>query len=496
MRSTDYYAAIDLGSNSFHMLVVRVVAGSVQVVSKIRRKVRLASGLQPDGSLDSAARERALQCLAIFADRVNDIAPENITAVGTATLRKLKDSDPFLTQVRETLGHPLRIISGEEEAATIFQGIAHTTAHQGRMLAIDIGGASTELALGQGFQANILRSLDFGCVTWINKFFPEHTITKDNCEAAIQQVESIVNEHAEPYREHGWDVALGASGTFKALQEIAHERRMPERITLPWLEQLLTESIQHGHIEALNLHGLKQSRKPTFISGLCILIGIFRALHMNTIEATEGALREGLIYGMLEELQHSDVQLRTLESLARTYHLDQQQAERVHKLALQYYQQAPSGWCDIAGEDTDNLLRACSYLHEIGLSLSYQHASSHGHYLLANSNLPGFSPRQREYLLSLIQAIAGIIDDDEQPEALPEHLPLARLSRLLRLAVLACQRRNDEMIAEASISIEGDEIYLHFPAGFLQKNPYLSSLYNAESEWQRQFGGLLLREQQ
>ncbi len=492
MRSTDYYAAIDLGSNSFHMLVVRVVAGSVQVVSKIRRKVRLASGLKSDGSLDSAARERALQCLAIFADRVNDIAPENITAVGTATLRKLKDSDPFLTQVRETLGHPLRIISGEEEAATIFQGIAHTTAHHGRMLAIDIGGASTELALGQGFQPNILRSLDFGCVTWINRFFPDNKIAEANCAAAIQDVENIVNEHAEPYKEHGWDIALGASGTFKALQEIALERRMPERITLPWLEQLLTESIQHGDINALNLHGLKESRKPTFISGLCILIGIFRSLGINTIEATEGALREGLIYGMLEELQHPDVQLRTLESLARTYHLDQQQAKRVHELALKYYQQAPEAWCDIAEEEAINLLRAVSYLHEIGLSLSYQHASSHGHYLLANSNLPGFNARQRENLLKLVQAIAGIIDDDEQPEALPEHLSLARLARLLRLAVLACQRRNDAMIAEASLSIDENEITLNFADGFLENNPYLYSLYCTESAWQEAFGGLRL----
>ncbi|WP_157981250.1 guanosine-5'-triphosphate,3'-diphosphate pyrophosphatase [Aliidiomarina iranensis] len=492
MRSTDYYAAIDLGSNSFHMLVVRLVAGSVQVVSKIRRKVRLASGLQEDGSLDAEARKRALDCLAIFADRVNDIAPENITAVGTATLRKLKDSDPFLTQVRETLGHPLRIISGEEEAATIFQGIAHTTAYHGRMLAIDIGGASSELALGQGFQPNILRSLDFGCVTWINRFFADSEITEHNCAAAIAEVERIVNTHAKPYKEHGWDTALGASGTFKALQEIAQERRMPERITLPWLEQLLSESIQHGNIDMLNLHGLKESRKPTFISGLCILIGIFRGLQLTTIEATEGALREGLIYGMLAELQHSDVQLRTLDSLVRTYHLDQHQAARVHKVALNYYQQAPQHWCELAKDEALNLIRAVSYLHEIGLSLSYQHASSHGHYLLANSNLPGFNARQREHLLTLVQAIAGIIDDDEQPENLPEHLLLARLARLLRLAVLACQRRNDAMIAEASLSIEEDEIVLSFPEGFLEQNPYLSSLYQSESEWQQQFGGLRL----
>lgn len=492
MRSKDYYAAIDLGSNSFHMLVVRVVAGSVQVVSKIRRKVRLASGLQDDGSLSSAARQRALDCLAIFADRVRDIAPENITAVGTATLRKLKDDDPFLEQVRNTLGHPLRIISGEEEAATIYQGIAHTTAHHGRLLAIDIGGASTELALGHGFTATILRSLDMGCVTWISRFFADHKITSERCDAAIEAVEALVREHAAPYREHGWDVVLGASGTFKALQEIAAVRRVPERFTLPWLEQLLQETIHHGHIEKLNVHGLKESRKPTFVSGLCILIGLFRALQITTVEATEGALREGLVYSMLEELQHPDVQLRTLESLVQSYHLDLQQAQRVKRVALDYYSRTPEGWCDISGEDVATLLRAASYLHEIGLALSYQHASSHGHYLLANSNLPGFTQRQREYLLALISAVSGIIDDDEQPENLPDYQSLARLSRLLRLAVLACQRRNDDMIANAQIDIAGDEIRLQFRADFMATNPYLQSLYDSEVAWQSQFGGLTL----
>lgn len=492
MRSKDYYAAIDLGSNSFHMLVVRVVAGSVQVVSKIRRKVRLASGLQADGSLDEDARQRALECLAIFADRVRDIAPENITAVGTATLRKLDENDPFLRQVRDTLGHPLRIISGEEEAATIYQGIAHTTAHHGRMLAIDIGGASTELALGHGFTASILRSLDFGCVTWLQRFFPDVRITEETCQQAIDAVINTMKEHVGPYTEHGWDVVLGASGTFKALQEIAVVRRLPERFTLPWLEQLLQEAIQHGHIDQLNIHGLKESRRITFISGLCVLIGLFRSLKLTTVEATEGALREGLIYSMLEELQHPDVQLRTLESLMQSYHLDQAQAQRVQRVALAYYAMTPNDWCDISGEDVGALLRAAGYLHEIGLALSYQHASSHANYLLAHSNLPGFSQRQREYLLTLISCVAGIIDDEELPESLPDYLPLARLGRLLRLAVLACQRRNDEMIADADLAIDGDAIQLTFAADFMLTNPYLKSLYDSEAEWQSEFGGLQL----
>ncbi|MFU8783725.1 hypothetical protein [Aliidiomarina sp.] len=301
MRSTDYYAAIDLGSNSFHMLVVRVVAGSIEVVSKTRRKVRLASGLTNNGGLSASARVRALDCLAIFAEQVKGIPAENITAVGTATLRKINSNDPFLAQIQQTLGHPLRVISGEEEAATIFQGIAHTTAHNGRLLAIDIGGASTELALGQDFQPQLLRSLDFGCVTWNTRFFPNQLISEQGCSDAIAEVTSITAEHAPLYREHGWDVVLGASGTFKALQEVAFARKMAGLITLPWLEELLEESLQFTNITELDIRGLLSSRQPTFISGLCILIGLFRALQIDSLEATEGALREGLIFALLEQ---------------------------------------------------------------------------------------------------------------------------------------------------------------------------------------------------
>lgn len=301
MRSTNYFAAIDLGSNSFHMLVVEVVAGRIKVVTKTRRKVRLASGLTANGTLTAEARERALQCLAIFAEQVQGIAAENITAVGTATLRKLSKYDPFLEQINATLGHPVRVISGEEEAATIFQGIAHTTEHHGRLLAIDIGGASTELAVGENFQPSLLRSLDFGCVTWNTRYFPEQRICPTQCAEAVAEVERVTLEHADLYRNYGWDIALGASGTFKALQEIAKSRQITTGITLPWLQQLLNETISYASFSELALNGLLESRKPTFVSGLCILIGLYQALEIETLHATEGALREGLIFALLQK---------------------------------------------------------------------------------------------------------------------------------------------------------------------------------------------------
>lgn len=301
-RSKDYYAAIDLGSNSFHMLVVRVVAGSVQVVSKTKRKVRLAAGLQDNCTqLDDAAKQRALECLRVFSERVQDIHPSHIRAVGTATLRKICSDKAFLQQCEDALGHAIDVISGDEEAATIYQGIFHTSAFSERMLVIDIGGASTELILGEGSQADTLHSLDMGCVTWHSCFFASHhsAITAAHCNAAIAAAGEIVSAVKNQYKGAGSGLVLGASGTFKALQEIAQARNIAQTFSLPWLYQLRAEAIQCGHHDRLNLQGLKPARKTVFVSGLCILIGLCEALEIEQLQATTGALREGIIYGLL-----------------------------------------------------------------------------------------------------------------------------------------------------------------------------------------------------
>lgn len=492
MRSQEYYAAIDLGSNSFHMLVVREVAGDIQVVSKIKRKVRLAAGLNDQFELSAAAWDRALACLTIFADRVQDIAPENIRAVGTATLRKIVPQADFLTAAEATLGHPIRIISGQEEAATIYQGIAHTSAFHGRMLVIDIGGASTELALGEGFTPQELRSLDMGCVTWLRQYFPHGRITAERCAAAQRGARELVEPHAAAYLQHGWEAVLGASGTFKGLQEMARARRMPLRFSHAWLQELLAEAIACGHIDDLDLYGLRADRRQVFISGLCILLGIMQCLPVRHIEAAEGALREGLVYGMLEQLQHEDVQLRTLESLVQSYQLDQAQALRVAQQCYSLLQQLPVGWLGSSPEEQHRLVRAASYLHEIGLTLSYKHASSHSQYLLEHSNLPGFNVREREQLVAMLAGIAGIIDEDTVPDVLPDTQALSRLTRVLRLALVLCQRRRTDAIPVCQLQVQGEHLTLNLPVGFARTQPFLHSLLQHETELQQEFGGLSL----
>ncbi len=484
-RSKAYYAAIDLGSNSFHMLVVRVVAGGVQVVSKIKRKVRLAAGLGPNGELDDDAKQRALACLKIFADRVQDIDSRHIRAVGTATLRKVRHDQDFIAACEAALGHPIDIISGDEEAATIYQGIAHTTSFQQPMLIIDIGGASTELVQGQGFRADTLNSLDMGCVTWYTQFFKpdQGAITASNTEAAIQAAQHCCEVVANQYSQVQDSIVLGASGTFKALQEIAHAQEMPYQFERAWLEQVLAQCVACGGHDSLKIPGLKAARKPVFVSGLCILLGVMRGLGLQQVQPTSGALREGVIYALLSQQQQSveqsDVQQRTLDTIAATYHLDTEQAIRVHQLAHRFYQQLRDEW--VFPAQAEQLLRAVAYTHELGLSLAYKQASAHATYMLQHLDMPGFNQAQRQQLVELIAATAGIIDDDNDANPHPQ-MAMRHLERVARLAIVLCQRRTNDSVAAHDLKARGEHLYLQAPTDFLQRNPFLLSLLEAEQE--------------
>lgn len=275
MRSSaSLYAAIDLGSNSFHMLVVREVAGSIQVLARIKRKVRLAAGLDSENQLSDEAMQRGWQCLRLFSERLQDIPREQIRVVATATLRIAKNAQQFITQAEEILGRPVQVISGEEEARLIYQGVAHTTGGSAQRLVVDIGGGSTELAAGTGATADVLHSLQMGCVTWLERYFNDRNLTQENFDRAGLAAREMLLPVVDSLKQHGWQICVGASGTVQALQEIMVAQGMDERITLNKLLQMRQRAIQCGKLEELEIEGLTLERALVFPSGLSILIAI------------------------------------------------------------------------------------------------------------------------------------------------------------------------------------------------------------------------------
>ncbi|WP_437611546.1 guanosine-5'-triphosphate,3'-diphosphate diphosphatase [Erwinia sp. V71] len=483
LSASSLYAAIDLGSNSFHMLVVREVAGTIQTVARIKRKVRLAAGLGPDNQLSEEAMVRGWQCLRLFSEQLQDIPSAQIRVVATATLRLATNADIFLHTAGDILGCPVNVISGEEEARLIYQGVAHTTGGSDKRLVVDIGGGSTELVTGSGADATALFSLSMGCVTWLERYFTDRHLGKDNFAQAEAAARAMIQPVAAQLRAQGWQICVGASGTVQALQEIMVAQGMDERITLNKLQQLKQRAIQCGKLEELEIEGLTLERALVFPSGLSILIAIFQELNIESMMLAGGALREGLVYGMLQLPIDRDIRNRTLQNIQRRFTIDTEQAERVRQLAESFARQVSLNWK--LDERCRELLESASLIHEIGLSVDFKQAPQHAAYLVRHLDLLGFTPAQKKLLATLLQNQSNGIDLSllSQQNAVPPRMA-ERMCRLLRLAIIFASRRRDDTLPAVRLHADDDTLHLTLPAGWLEAHPLRAELLEQESHWQ------------
>ena len=484
--SPPLYAAIDLGSNSFHMLVVRHIDGSVQTMAKIKRKVRLAAGLNENNALSTEAMQRGWDCLSLFAERLQDIPKENIRIVGTATLRTAINVDIFLEKANQILGYDINVISGEEEAATIYKGVAHTSGGSGRRLVVDIGGASTEMIIGEGFSAKALTSLKMGCVTWLERHFKDRQLTATNFDNAIEAAKSTLAPILDSYTDIGWDVCVGASGTVQALQEIMLAQGMDEVITHAKLKRLQKQAMITERLEELEIEGLTLERALVFPSGLSILIAIFELLEIDSMTLAGGALREGLAYEMVDELRQEDIRARTIKSVQSRYQMDVSYGEQVAVVAQTLLEQAGAEtW--VSEPQAGVLLQTAAKLHEIGLTIDFKKGGEHSAYLLQNLDLPGFTRAQKHYLGELTRRYR------EQLTSLPEQHAISgtsskRILRILRLAILLTHRRNPALEPEFKLATDGNNLTLTLSKQWLADNPLTAAELEIESNRQTDIG--------
>ena len=471
----EYYAAVDLGSNSFHMVIVHVVNGSVQIIGKIKQKVRLAAGLDDELALDDVSMERGWQCLQVFSERLQDIPPSNIKIVATATLRLATNAHVFIRKAEEILNHKLEVISGEEEARQIYLGVAYTSANQGNSLVIDIGGASTEIIIGNDMQPIHLKSLDMGCVTFMERYFTGGTITEENFNNAKQAAHALIAEVSDAFLCFDWENCLGASGTPQAITEILVAQGISDAIRLDYLYHLEQQCIECGSIKTLDIDGLEDNRKAIFPSGLAILISLFEALTIKHMNISGGALREGLIYGMLDNVTDNDRRQQTLNQTKHRYHIDASHANSVRHVALTLCHQlcAQQNICHL---DTETILGAAAQLHEIGLHIEYKRHHEHGGYILSHIDLPGFTRLQRAAIRDLVAQHRLTIKPQVFDKYHEDYRPMLKgLLRILRIAVVLCLRRQNKHIPEVNLQCEDSKWTLTFPEGWLKSHPLINA---------------------
>lgn len=438
LQDGDLLAAVDLGSNSFHMVVARYVLGQLRIVDRLRETVRLAEGLDPGGGLSLAARQRALECLARFGQRIRDIPAPQVRAVATNTVRNLADPQSFLVAAEDALGHAIEIVSGREEARLIYLGVAHAQpAKPGQLrLVIDIGGGSTECIIGSGFEAIERESLQVGCVATTRRFFGNGKLSRKRWKEALTEVTAEFQQFANAYRTLGWHEALGSSGTNKAIGEICAAMKLTKgAITAEALPQVRDRLLEAERIEDIDLPGLSSERRPIIAGGLLVLEAAFEALGLKRLMVSKAALREGLLYDMLGRGGADDPRDAAVAALMLRYGIDHAQARRVEDTLMQLFDQVQEAWQ--LDEDDRLMLRRAARLHELGLAIAHSQYHMHGAYVIEHSDIAGFSRQQQQFLAALVRTHRRGIPKTAF-DALPDRLLAAakRGAALLRLAVL------------------------------------------------------------
>jgi exopolyphosphatase / guanosine-5'-triphosphate,3'-diphosphate pyrophosphatase len=466
-------AAVDLGSNSFHMIVAEIRADELIVLDRLREMVRLGSGLTKEGLLTEAIQERALECLERFGQRLRHLSHSNVRIVGTNTLRAAQNSAPLLARATEALGHPIEIISGIEEARLIYQGVSLNLPTDGRRrMVMDIGGGSTEYIIGVDRTPLQKESLRMGCVSMSMAHFPEGKITAKRFRKAALSAEQELEPFQHLYHSQQWSSAIGASGTLKTTQKLLQSRGLSRNgISREGLNRLVEQVIAAGRLTPALFPDLDPERFPSFPGGLAIIKATFDTLGIEHMNVSDGALREGLLQDILGRINHEDVRDRTVHALAFRYHVEMEHARLIQSTARELFAQInlPT---EMDREVAAQWLDWASILHDIGRDIAHSGYHKHGAYILENADLPGFSRPDQQVIALLVRAHRR-----KFPERLFKDLPqpletgLRQLALLLRIAVLVHRSRALQVTPRIKIRIQPGQVTLGFPTGWLDAHP-------------------------
>jgi len=468
-------AVIDMGSNSFHMVVAQSHEGQIKIIDRHKEMVRLSTGLNKSRQLDQQAIERAIACLGRFGQRLRDMNAGSVRVIATNALRAAKKTRLFLKQAQQALGYPVEIISGIEEARLIYKGTVFSISRpEEKRIVVDIGGGSTEVIVGEGNQPVHMESCFMGCVSYSERYFKDGKINAEAFEAAVLDAKQQLRSTANKFKRIGWDIALGASGTIKAIMIIKEQHSdTSQPLGLHHLIDIRDELINIGDIKHLEYANIKKERMPVLPGGLAILIAIFESLEVKQMDFSDGALREGVLSDLIGRLDsdQQDVRVNTVAALERRYSIEQDQADRVEHDAYSLFDMVKHDW-QLNDSEHKKYLRWASRLHEIGLDISHASHHRHGAYLLQYMDMPGFAKNEQTMLACLIgchrRKIRNVFFDDLDEANV---IIIKRLLIILRIAVLLNRDRNTSDFPVHKVCVNKESIQLIFVEKYLDQSP-------------------------
>ncbi|GAB2504821.1 Ppx/GppA phosphatase family protein [Arenimonas alkanexedens] len=494
LKDGDLLAAVDLGSNSFHMVVARYLQGQLRIVDRIKETVRLAEGLDGQGGLNPDVMPRALDCLARFGQRIDTIPAHLVRAIATNTVRSLRIPQAFLMPAETALGHGIEIVAGREEARLIYLGVAHGSppSEGKRRLVMDIGGGSTEFIIGEGFEAVERESLQMGSIATTRRFFGDGKLSLKRWKEGRTEITAEFQQFAAAYRRLGWHDAMGSSGTIKAICDISIALKITKAsITADSITAIREKLLGAGRLEDIRLPGLPDERRLIIAGGLLVLDAAFSELGIERMYVSDNAMREGVLYDLVGRASETDPREASIVALCHRYGVDAAQSALVEATALRLFDQVESAW----GLDGDNrrLLSWAARIHELGLAIAHSQYHQRGAYVIEHSDIAGFSRTEQQILAALVRNQRRSLHLGSI-EKLPDRLipNTLRCALLLRLAVLLhrSQDRNPQPAADATA--DGDTLTLSLPKRWLDGHPLTRADLDTEREYLQEVGHALV----
>lgn len=464
-------AAIDLGSNSFHMVLAEQFQGEFRILDKRGEKVRLAAGLDENGHLSLEAQERGWECLRGFAQHISGLSESQVTVLATNALRVAKNRDDFIVKAEEILGYPIEVIAGREEARLVYLGVCHSLSNEKeRRLVVDIGGGSTEFIIGEKFDPIKLESLHMGCVSYTQYFFDDGVITKKSFKQAIKRAEQELLNIKASYQAVGWQEAIGSSGTIRAVENVGVEQGWSEEgITQDSLKNINQIVLDIGNSDDLDLPGLKPDRKRTFVAGLAIVNAIFNTFNLKKMRYSDAALREGALWDFVgRSQQEEDVRERTVKAMQERFHVDIEQSNKVRETVLHLVASLQNN-SQVKFTDLEiKRLAWAADLYEIGLSISHSQFQKHGAYLIEHGDMLGFTKQGQKLIGFLIRSHRRKFPKEEFDLLNKKEQKLVRkLSVILRMAVLLNHSRKGIELTSIELKEIDNGYELITPKGWL-----------------------------
>lgn len=491
----ELYATIDLGSNSFHLLVAALEHDELKVIESTSDKVMLAEGLTKQHGIATDAMQRGLDCLDRFSQRLENIPEENIRIVGTNTLRAAVNSDSYLSQLESILnGIRIDIVSGIEEARLIYLGVNHCWSslnNQKLNLVVDIGGGSTELIVGRDFKLTKAESLSMGCVAF-RRFFADGIINSQNFSMAKSAAAFKLRNIKSDFSKRSWEQVIGSAGTFKAIERILVEQNLTlEGISLSGLKNLAIQILKFSSINEISIEGLKTDRASTIVPGVAIAIAIFEFLDIQNMSLARGGLREGILYDLLGRHKKEDVRQRSINALCKRYNVSKQGRSLNKRIVTHLLKTIQLPQKLTLSQESLKFLDWAIQSFRIGLAINHSQYHIHSAYLVEHSELSGFSIRDRKLLANLLKNHRRKLELElfEDKHLTAEETQQYKLVVfLLRLTVIIGQNGKANKVRHLSLIVKDKEFVVLATDDWLANNSLIQHAIEKEQKYWSKMG--------